>query len=71
MYLLVQANSARQNLLRLLVHFLYVLTSQKLLQDLKLPLGIKTSAFSSLVTKKIEDDMRIVLLPEWKLPIQM
>ena len=71
MYLLVQANRSRQNLLGLLVHFLYVLTSRKLLQDLKLPLGIKTSDFSPSVTKKIEDDMRIVLLPEWKLPIQM
>ena len=71
MYLLIQANRFRgQNLLRLL-HFLHVLTKLKLLQDLKLPIGIKTSAFSPSVTKRIEDDMRIVLLPEWKLPIQM
>ena len=71
MYLLIQANRFRgQNLLRLL-YFLHVLTKLKLLQDLKLPIGIKTSAFSPSVTKRIEDDMRIVLLPEWKLPIQM
>ena len=69
MYLLVQTTRFRQNLY-LSIFYMY-LQNKKLFQDLKLPLGIKTSAFSPSVTKKIEDDMRIVLLPEWKLPIQM
>ena len=59
MYLLIQANRFRgQNLLRLL-HFLHVLTKLKLLQDLNLPIGIKTSAFSPSVAKTFEDDKEL------------
>ena len=71
MYLVVQANRFRQNSYLYFFYMYLLLQNENCFKTSNFLQVLRQVPFHLQSLKKIEDDMRIVLLPEWKLPIQM